>query len=295
PDWWGGSVAANAPGARGGVADRLGRTGRELRDRRRSAGSGTTGNWWDGVGLVAGSISCGSDAREPHPRFVQPHSRISDGRRTRAPRALDRLAGPSSGHVDSRHNRPGPGSGVRSLQPPPPEPVSRGAGRFHLFRGRRRGVQRAGRGAKTCLLYSARPGDLDCAARLSLGATGQWCLATGPGCRDKRRLETEFFVMGRLTPIAELELVRQVVPEAGRPGNEPWLPAGERPRPGGPYVLAAGTTRQAPGRSAPARAGVPAVRRPGRSPRRVFPGGPADSPAPAPALTTRHRRPRPPR
>ena len=120
-------------------------------------------------------------------------------------RALDRLAGPSSGHVDSRHNRPGPGSGVRSLQPPPPEPVSRGARRFHLFRGRCRGVQRAGRGAQTCLLHSARPGDLDCAARLSLGATGQWCLATGPGCRDKRRLETEFFVMGRLTPIAEAQ------------------------------------------------------------------------------------------
>ena len=77
-------------------------------------------------------------------------------------------------------------------------------GRFHLFRGRRRGVQRDGRGAKTCLLYSARPGDLDCAARLSLGATGQWCLATGPDCRDKRRLETELLIMGRLTPIVEL-------------------------------------------------------------------------------------------
>ncbi len=30
-------------------------------------------------------------------------------------RALDRLGGPSSGHVDSRHNRPGPGRGVRRL------------------------------------------------------------------------------------------------------------------------------------------------------------------------------------
>ena len=41
-----------------------------------------------GVGLVAWSISRGSDAREPHPRSVQPHSRISDGRRTRAPALL---------------------------------------------------------------------------------------------------------------------------------------------------------------------------------------------------------------
>jgi len=30
--------------------------------------------------------------------------------------------------------------------------------------------------------------------------------------------------MGRLTPIAELELVQQVVPGAGQPGNEPCLP-----------------------------------------------------------------------
>ena len=63
------------------------------------------------VRIVARRIRREPDARESGPGPVQPDPGVPDGRRPRAPRPPERLAGPGPGDLDRRLDRPGAGPG----------------------------------------------------------------------------------------------------------------------------------------------------------------------------------------